>query len=196
MLLSAPTTLLQTNLIADMDAKKLKNQLIVHEGYRTQVYKDSYGNRTVGVGFNLERLDAVGCLQRVNADFKQVANGEAHLTADQVQKLLECGIAKVDAFARDVIKGYDELNDVRQRVICDMIFNLGPAGFLKFEKDLTDVPQTTTPSDQLGTMDLVEEGRFKEAAVRMLKTKWAHQVGRRAKVLSRMMATGEDTYDL
>lgn len=187
---------MQINSIVDMDAKKLKNQLIVHEGYRTQVYKDTVGNRTVGVGFNLERVDAASCLQRVNANFKEVAHGEAHLTAEQIQKLLECSITKTDAFARDVIKGYDQLDDVRQRVLCDMIFNLGYAGFLKFEKDLTDTIDNDTPSDQMGTIDLVEAGRYKEAAARMLKTKWATQVGRRAVILSRMMATGEDTYDL
>lgn len=179
-----------------MDAKKLKNQLIIHEGYRTQVYKDTVGNRTVGVGFNLERLDAASCVQRVGADFKRILSGEVHLTAQQIQQLLDCSITKTDAFARDVIKDYDALDDVRQRVLCDMIFNLGYSGFLRFEKDLTDTAPVDTPNEQLGTIDLVEAGRYKEAATRMLKTKWANQVGKRARVLSHMMATGEDTYDL
>jgi hypothetical protein len=53
-----------------------------------------------------------------------------------------------------------------------------------------------SPEREMGTIDLVEAGRFSEAAERMLKTKWARQVGRRAVILSRMMKTGEDSYDL
>lgn len=188
----SPTVNYQIN----MDAVKLKTQLIIHEGYRSQVYKDSVGNRTVGVGFNLERLDAVGCLQRVNADYHEVATGKAHLTEQQIDKLLTCGIQKVEAEAKDYVSNYDQLDDVRQRVICDMIFNLGLAGFLKFEKDLKDTVPSGTPESELGTIDLVEDNRFREAATRMLKTKWAKQVGKRAQALSHMMATGEDYYDL
>lgn len=193
-LLYLTTPLARLNLVPNMDLKKLKNQLRIHEGYRTKVYLDSVGVATVGVGFNLERLDAFGCLQRVGADFKSILKGQAILTDEQIDKLLSCGVRKVDNTAREYVANYDQLDDVRQRVVCDMLFNLGLGGFLKFEKDLTDSLPTDTPEKDMGTIDLVEAGRFDEAAVRMLKTKWAKQVGNRATILSRMMKTGVDVY--
>jgi len=38
----------------------------------------------------------------------------------------------------------------------------------------------------------LEEGDFKQAAVEMLDSRWAKQVGRRATKLSQMMETGTD----
>jgi len=38
----------------------------------------------------------------------------------------------------------------------------------------------------------LEDGDYKQAAVEMLDSRWARQVGRRAAKLSQMMETGED----
>ena len=54
-------------------------------------------------------------------------------------------------------------------------FNLGPAGLLKFGR----------------TLSAVEQGDYETAAVEMLDSRWAGQVGQRATRLSEMMLTGE-----
>lgn len=69
----------------------------------------------------------------------------------------------------------DTLGDVRYAVLVDMGFNLGVAGLLEFKR----------------TLGLVSEGRYEEASVAMMESKWAKQVGPRASRLSLMMKTGE-----
>lgn len=68
------------------------------------------------------------------------------------------------------------LGDVRIRVLLDMAFNLG-------------IPRLSAFSNMWAAL---EEGNFKQAAVEMLDSRWARQVGRRATKLSQMMETGED----
>lgn len=67
------------------------------------------------------------------------------------------------------------LNEARQHVLLNMAFNLGVSGLLGF-KD---------------TIRLVGAGKYKEAAVAMLDSKWAKQVGDRAVRLAKMMEVGQ-----
>lgn len=67
-------------------------------------------------------------------------------------------------------------NEVRIRVLLDMAFNLG-------------IPRLSAFSNMWAAL---EEGDFKQAAVEMLDSRWAKQVGRRATKLSQMMETGTD----
>ena len=67
------------------------------------------------------------------------------------------------------------LDSVRQRVLVDMAFNLGIPVLMKFQK----------------MWDAIEDEDYEEAAVQMLDSRWAKQVGRRAHRLSDAMRTGE-----
>jgi lysozyme len=62
----------------------------------------------------------------------------------------------------------------RQRVLLNMAFNLGVSGLLTFRN----------------TLAAVREGRYDDAAAGMLKSKWATQVGARAKRLAALMEEG------
>jgi lysozyme len=75
---------------------------------------------------------------------------------------------------------FSQLDDVRQRVLLDMAFNLGVQGLLEFRR----------------TLEAVRSGRYQQAAGMMLESKWAGQVGQRAQRLSQMMATGKDPAEL
>jgi lysozyme len=55
-----------------------------------------------------------------------------------------------------------------------MAYNLGMTGFFKFEK----------------TIAFLEKGDFESAANEMLNSKWANQVGKRAKELVTMIKIG------
>lgn len=68
-----------------------------------------------------------------------------------------------------------ELDPVRYAVLADMCFNLGIAGLLGFKNTLKEV----------------EAGNYEAASKRMLLSRWATQVGRRATRLSEMMRTGQ-----
>lgn len=74
---------------------------------------------------------------------------------------------------------YRNLDEVRKKVIIDMAFNLGMGGLLSFKKMIKAIKLNDFPT----------------AAAEMLNSKWANQVGVRAKRLSKMMKTGKD-YEL
>jgi len=67
------------------------------------------------------------------------------------------------------------LGSVRQAVVIDMIFNMGLARFKGFKN----------------TISHLARGTYSAAALEMLDSKWATQVGKRALELSNMMRTGE-----
>lgn len=70
---------------------------------------------------------------------------------------------------------YSSLNNARKAVIINMLFNLGLPRFKKFEKF----------AEALSDMD------YEDASSEMLDSRWAKQVGNRAKQLSEQMRTGE-----
>lgn len=102
------------------------------------------------------------------------------------RNLDDMGISEVEAMVllrHDIERCYDELNvfswfadldQVRQEALIDMLFNLGLPTFLEFKK----------------TLKFVAEGKYSQAAEEMLRSKWADQVGDRAKELAYMVDTG------
>lgn len=138
-----------------MNRARLKLQLVHHEGIRLKPYHDSVGKLTIGVGRN---LDDVG-----------ITNLEAKV-------LLENDIERVEAELLAKLPVYAALDDVRQRVLMDMAFNMGVAGVLGF----TQMLQAINLRD------------FGDAAREMLDSKWAKQVGPRAVELAEMMRSGQD----
>jgi lysozyme len=68
-----------------------------------------------------------------------------------------------------------DLDPVRFAVLVDMAFNLGTQGLLGFKN----------------TLAAVKENRWEDAEKGMLASKWATQVGGRARRLGTMMRTGE-----
>lgn len=102
------------------------------------------------------------------------------------RNLDDMGISEVEAMVllrHDIEQCYQELNvfswfadldQVRQEALVDMLFNLGLPTFLEFKK----------------TLKFVAEGKYSQAAEEMLRSKWANQVGDRAKELAYMMDTG------
>ena len=68
-----------------------------------------------------------------------------------------------------------DLDPVRQGVLINMAFNLGVPGLLKFAN----------------TLAAIKARDYDDAAVRMLQSRWADQVGLRAVRLAKQMRTGE-----
>ena len=69
---------------------------------------------------------------------------------------------------------WQTLSDVRQRVICNMCFNLGVSKLVGFRN----------------TLAAMRQGDYVSAAQGMLNSAWAGQVGDRATRLAQMMRTG------
>ena len=138
-----------------MNLTALKEELIRDEGLRLKPYRDTVGKLTIGVGRN---LDDVG------------------ITKDEAMHLLECDIRRVKDDLDHALSWWRGLDDVRQRVLVNMAFNLGITRLLGFKN----------------TLAAIRAGNYVDAAKGMLDSKWAAQVGERATRLAAMMVEGDE----
>lgn len=138
-----------------MNLDRLKSQLVQHEGFVPAAYQDSQGFLTIGVGRLIDERRGGG------------------ITKDEALYLLANDIHKAESLAAQYL-WYAELDEVRQNVICELIFNMGPGRFAGFKKAIA----------------AIEQQDWKEAAAQLLDSKWAVQVGNRALRLAEMMRSG------
>ncbi len=141
------------------DRAALIRQIRLHEGERLKPYRCTAGKLTIGVGRNL--------------DDRGITREESAMLLDGDIRLLEIELFRALPWA-------SALDDVRQRVLLDMAFNLGLPGLLQFKR----------------TLEAIRTGQYQQAATMMLDSLWARQVGQRAERLSRMMATGATPREL
>jgi len=136
-----------------MDLEALKAELVRDEGVRLKAYQDSVGKWTLGVGHNIE---------------------DVPISYNAAMQILQDDIIVVMGQLNGHLPWWAMLNDVRQRVLANMTYNLGIAGLLTFKN----------------TLAAVQGGDYEKAAEGMLASKWATQVGARATRLAQMMRTG------
>ena len=141
----------------DMDIVKLKDQLIVHEGMELKPYQCTADKTTIGVGRNIQEIG---------------------ITEDEARYLLDNDILRVCEELDNAIHWWRDLSEVRQRVLIDMVFNLGITRFMKFSR----------------TIEPIEAGQYDIAAEEMLDSKWSRQVGKRSQTLAEAMRT--DTLEI
>lgn len=104
---------------------------------------------------------------------REVHPGLVWTPADAVTAL-RADVTAVTTGLTTAIPWWLGLDDPRQDVLVDMAFNLGIHGLFEFDTFLL----------------LVKEGNYSHAALDMMGTAWAHQVGHRADRLSQQMAKG------
>jgi len=141
-----------------VDRQRLFAQLRLHEGVEHKPYKCTAGYLTIGVGRNIE---------------------ERGLSDDEIDYLLT---NDVNIVTDELVKSFDwyaDLSPVRQRVVVDMVFNLGMPRFKQFKNMIA----------------AIEAGDWMEASNQMMDSRWAKQVGFRASRLAEMMETDEDSSD-
>ena len=142
-----------------IEREAMIRQLRLHEGERLKPYRCTAGKLTIGVGRNLE---------------------DRGITREEASYLLANDIAAEERELLRALPWVANLDEVRQRVLLDMAFNMGVVGLLAFKR----------------TLATIQAGDYQRAAAMMLDSKWAGQVGQRAERLSRMMATGKDPREL
>ena len=144
-----------------------------HEGYRPQVYKDSVGKPTIGIGFNLTRPDARALIKQIGADYSKVITGKQILDDKQINTLFELSLrtAYKDAekFMPDL---YNQPRNVKLALI-DLAFNLGYEKLSKFKN----------------TKAHLLAGDYNKAANELMNSTWAGQVKRRATNLAKLLVT-------
>lgn len=136
-----------------MDA--LRAQLVEHEGERLTVYTCPSGYPTIGVGRNL------------------IGTG---ISREESRYLLDNDIRRCIGEAVSNFPWFESLDEVRQRAVIDLVFNIGIGKLKTF----------TTALSCFARKDYVA------AADALTKSKWYGQVGRRAKRIVAMVRTGVD----
>ena len=150
-------------------------KLIQHEGLRLEVYQDTLGIDTIGIGRNLEDR---GITEQELSD----------LGIPSIEHVYESGITEVDAVylatndvqivETELVRAHpcvDKLDSVRQLILMDMAFNMGVPRLCKFKN----------------MWAAIHEEDFTTAAKEMLDSRWANQVKSRATKLAHAMHHGE-----
>lgn len=132
-----------------MRARSASELIAQHEGCRLKPYTDTLGILTIGYGRNLEQ----------------------GVTRDEADMMMRNDLRRVRV-AAEKYQWFETLSDVRQAVVLDMTYQLGPKGFSRFKK----------------TRARIAAKEWNIAADEMLQSVWAKdQTPTRAKRLARMM---------
>ena len=153
----------------------LIDKLVVSEGLRLQVYKDTLGIDTIGIGRNLEdrgitkeelewmdipNIDVVYEMGITEADAVYLATNDVQIVEEELLRAHPC---------------VDRLDSVRQLILMDMAFNMGVPRLCKF----------------YNMWNAIHEEKYDIAAKEMLDSRWANQVKSRAIKLANAMHNGE-----
>jgi len=139
-----------------MNKNRFIKQMRFHEGVKNKVYKDHLGIETIGVGRNL------------------VDRG---LSDEEVDYLLGNDITIVENELDNGLSWWRDLDEVRQRALADLAFNMGIPRLHGFVKML----------------DGLQRRDYHAAADELLDSKYAKQVGARSERVATMIRTGEDS---
>lgn len=131
----------------------LRKDVMAAEGLRLKPYTDTVGKLTIGYGRN---LDDVG------------------ITQLEAEVLLDHDLAQAERECRKAFEWFPLLTDRRQRVITEMVFNLGLSRFRGFGR----------------TIQAIKAGDYERASRQMLSSRWASQVKGRAVRLAEAMKAG------
>jgi|TARA_R100000908_G_scaffold63472_1_gene44637 lysozyme len=148
-----------------MNKDKLIEELIKDEGYKYEIYLDHLGYPTFGVGHLVLEKDE--------------EHGKPVGTPVSEERILECLSKDIDIVCDELdMKDpwWRNLDDNRQRVMANMCFNLGHPRLSNFKKFI-------------GAMQISD---WETAAVEMMDSKWAGQVGNRAiRLRDRVLNNGD-----
>ena len=152
----------------------LLEELVKHEGLRLQVYQDTLGIDTIGIGRNLkdrgiskEELDELDIPTIDHVYEYGITEADAMLLAENDVQIVEEELLRAHPCVED-------LDAVRQLVLVDMAFNMGVPRLCKFKK----------------MWNAVHEKKFDIAAKEMLDSRWANQVKSRSVKLANAMHNG------
>lgn len=155
----------------------LRVELKRDEGEKFRVYKCTEGFDTIGCGRNLDTvgLSATEC-SVLGLTVRDVRT--KGITKAQSDYLLDNDIERTFRDLDRYLPWWRQLDEVRQRVVANMCFNMGIGnarkGLLSFKN----------------TLRLIQVGQYAQAADNMLLSKWARQVGKRADRLADLMRLG------
>lgn len=149
-----------------MDIEKLKNQLIIDEGIKYQIYTDTKGYATFGIGHKLTSSDPEYYY------YKNLKSGEViNVSQQRVDQAFENDVAIALKACQQCFPDFDFFLEEVQQIIANMMFNIGQPVFSEFHKFI----------------EAITCKNYKTAAQEMVDSSWYSQVGNRAKRLYNRM---------
>ena len=140
------------------------------EGYRDKVYKDTVGKRTIGWGFNIDEPGVAQLLPQ------SVTDGLRPLAPEEAQAAYAILYRKAQQDAVNFAQGkYDQLTPIKQAILTDLAYNLGPNKLSKF----------------VNFQSAMLQGNDAKAAAELKNSKWYKQTGQRGRHHVLTWASGE-----
>jgi|TARA_Y100000816_G_C25727221_1_gene383180 lysozyme len=143
-----------------MDIEKLREELKRDEGCVHSVYLDHLNLKTVGIGHLLTEWDE---------EYDKPVGTE--VSEERVNELFAKDIDVTIDECKVLYEHFDDLPEEAQRIIANMMFNLGRPRLSKFKK----------------MREAVMDANWIEAAIQMEDSLWAKQVPNRAERLCERM---------
>lgn len=141
------------------------------------------GNPSVGIGFNLNRIDAPARLKEIGADYVDVRTGMVPLTEKQIDELFEfCWVEAVGG-ACACCRSFDSQPSQAKIVLVDMAFNMSAGRLRGFHKLLAALDAA-----------LVDAAQYRIASHEIMLSQYAAQLPERARqnaALLMLCAPGE-----
>ena len=156
------------------DRDELIKQIAHHEGIVLKVYKDSLGIDTIGIGRNLEHRG----IEDLELAHMEKTMGEIYENGITEQDAYFLAHRDIEIVEKELLASrpvVEELDNIRQRVLVDMAFNMGIPRLNRFYR----------------MWSAINELDFKSAAIEMLDSLWARQVKSRSDTLAYAMKHGE-----
>ena len=139
-----------------MNIDQLRDTLKIDEGVKYEIYNDHLGYPTFGIGHLV-----------VESDEEHGKPVGTPVSEDRVNSVFEKDVAIMIDEAKKIFPNLDELPEEAQQVIVNMTFNMGRPRLSQFKKFIAGV----------------NAGDWNKAAIEMMDSRWAKQVGARAERL-------------
>ena len=143
-----------------MNINKLREQLKIDEGVKQEIYKDHLGYPTFGIGHLITDNDPEYDLPI-----------GTKISEERVNEVFNTDVKKFINETKKIFPDLDDKPENIQLVLVNMCFNLGAPRLSKFKKFI----------------DAINNEQWIEAAVEMMDSRWANQVGPRAMRLKQIV---------
>ena len=143
-----------------MNINKLREQLKIDEGVKYEIYKDHLGYPTFGIGHLITDNDPEYDLPI-----------GTKISEERVNEVFNTDVKKFINETKKIFPDLDDKPENIQLVLVNMCFNLGAPRLSKFKKFI----------------DAINNEQWIEAAVEMMDSRWANQVGPRAERLRQIV---------
>jgi GH24 family phage-related lysozyme (muramidase) len=154
--------------------------LTADEGFRSVAYKDSKGNTTVGIGFNMDDSNAKSAWLQADIpeSFNSIKNSTANLSVASINRMFNICVNSCKTDLASIFPNVSSYPDYVQLALVNLMFNMGKRVFLEFNTFIK----------------LIKEQDYDGASNDLATTKWATELTGRAKRVTALLKGDDSGY--